>query len=394
MESTAKTHAGIALILAMSMALGPLAIDTYLPAFPAMAESLAVDIHSISLSIAAYVIALAFGQLVAGPLSDRLGRQIIMLTGLSIFAVSSLMISYAQSLDSLLLWRAFQAFGGGWAAVCVPAIVRDRLSGNEAARFFSLIGLIMITAPAIAPSIGSLILLQWSWSAIFVFLAIYGLVTIGMLKLVLFRGPQLPPKINKTQSIVQSYISVIKNRPALRFMFLQTLAFSIMLLFITHSSFIYQTHFGASPSEFSLLFGANILLMFSINLINRLLLKHFQSRRILRWSVSLQALGITLLLLVMTFTPSLWLFLPAIMLTIGAQGAIIPNTQACYMDYFSQNSGTAAALLGATQFLGAGLISAASTLLPESVIMIIILQACCSLICLGLVWAGKNYFTV
>ncbi len=373
----------------MTIALGPLALDTYLPAFPAIAASLDVTNHEISLSISIYVIVLAFGQLIAGPLSDRFGRGIVMITGLGIFAAASFVISQVETLDTLLIYRALQAFGGGWATVCVPALVRDRLSGNEAARFFSLIGMIMITAPAIAPSLGSALLLQWSWNAIFIFLGCYGLITVLILKLTIFRGKQQLPTVKNTLSVWQRYKAVIATQQALPLMFVQTLCFAVMLLFITHSAFIYQIHFGAGPTEFSLLFGANIVLMLLINLSNRALLKHYESQRILRWSVTLQGVGLFLLFMVMTVKPSLWLFLPAMMITVGAMGAIIPNTQACYMEHFPQNSGTAAALLGATQFLGAGLISAASALLPETVLMIIISQACCSMVCLGLVWRAK-----
>ncbi len=96
---------------------------------------------------------LALGQLVGGPLSDRLGRMPVMLAGLAIFGAASFLLSSSQSLAAFLLLRAVQAFGGGCAAVCIPALVRDRLSGREAARLFRLIGMIMVVAPAIAPGI-------------------------------------------------------------------------------------------------------------------------------------------------------------------------------------------------------------------------------------------------
>ncbi|HET6564713.1 MAG TPA: MFS transporter, partial [Xanthomonadales bacterium] len=156
-------HLGIAILLAMSMALGPLSIDAYLPAFPVIAQELRTSIHDVSLSISLYVFVLAAGQLVGGPLSDRFGRGKVMLTGLGIFALASALIARVDTLEQLLWLRALQGFGGGWIAVCVPAIVRDHLSGREAARFFGLIGLILMLAPAIAPSIGSFMLLQFNW---------------------------------------------------------------------------------------------------------------------------------------------------------------------------------------------------------------------------------------
>ena len=132
-HSQARPQVGVAILLGMTMALGPLAVDTYLPAFPAMAESLAVSVQEISLSISIYVLMLALGQLVGGPLSDQWSRKGVMLSGLTIFGLASFGISRVQSNDMLLALRAVQAFGGGWTTVCIAAIVRDRLSGVEAA---------------------------------------------------------------------------------------------------------------------------------------------------------------------------------------------------------------------------------------------------------------------
>lgn len=385
-ENRPHTSAGVAITLAMTMALGPLALDAYLPAFPAIAASFGVSVHDVSLSIALYVFVLAFGQLIAGPLSDRWGREPVMLAGLVLFGLASYLISTSTSLEGLLVLRMLQAFGGGWAMVCVPALVRDRLSGVEAARFFSLIGLLMILAPALAPNIGGLILSQFSWPAIFLMLTGYAALLVLLVRWVLFSGSRNQRPASPRVSVWQRYRSVFATRPALRFMLLQTFGFTVMLLFITHASFIYQEHYGASVAQFSLLFGANIVAMLIANLTNRQLLKRYSPQQILRWSVPLQTVGVVSLLAVSLFLPVLWLFLPAMMVTVGTLGAITPNTQASYMEYFGNNSGTAAALLGATQFSVAGLISAASSLLPHSVLAIILTQAACSFLCLILVW--------
>ncbi len=385
MSHSPHPHFRVALVLAMATALGPLALDTYLPAFPAMAASLDTGVHQISLSISVYVLMLALGQLIAGPLSDRLGRASVMLTGLGIFGVASLLISRVTSLEMLILLRALQALGGGAAAVCVPALVRDRLSGNEAARFFSLIGLIMIIAPAIAPSLGSFLLSAFGWPGIFLFLALYAAFVAVLVKVQLFSGQSPRPIQHHHSSVWQRYRAVFSVRPAMRFMFLQGLAFATMLLFITHSAFIYQEHFGASPTAFALLFGANVALMIVINLSNRKLLQHFPAVRVLRWGLCLQGVGILLLILVVNLAPTLWLFLPAMMITVGAMGAITPNIQACFMDYFAEHGGTASALIGATQFSLAGAISGLSTLLPATIGWVVFAQAVCSLLCLALI---------
>ncbi|WP_430462827.1 multidrug effflux MFS transporter [Thalassolituus sp. LLYu03] len=388
MQSHNPPHAGIAALLAMTMALGPLALDTYLPAFPDIAEFLSVSVHQVSLTISVYVFVLALGQLTGGPLSDRYGRKRIMLSGLAVFSLASLLILQASSLQEFLLLRALQAFGGGWAAVCVPALVRDRLSGREAARFFSLIGLLMVAAPALAPSIGSLLLTQFGWLSIFLFIGVYAILVLVMQQQVVFRDYQRP-RHHEPVSVLSRYKAVINTRPAMRFMAIGTMAFSVMMLFITHASFIYQEHFGVGPGTFALLFGANVVLMLCMNLLNRRLLNRFASERILRWALTAQGVGIVLLLLVLGLTAELLPFVLAMVLTIGMLGAVSPNIQACYMEYFREHGGTAAALMGATQFSVAGLISAASALLPESVTAIVLAQGACSLLCLALIWTHK-----
>lgn len=381
-----------AVVLAMTMALAPLALDTYLPAFPAMAESLDVQVHDISLSIAVYVFMLALGQLVAGPLSDHFGRPIVMLTGLLVFSVASFFLSQVQAIESLLAWRGVQAFGGGWAMVCVPALVRDRFSGKDAARFFSLIGLITIIAPAIAPSFGSALLLMWGWPSIFIFLSGYSLLMAGFLRWLVFNAQRSSEGVatSSVMSVWARYQAVVAVKPALRFMLLQTFAFTVMLLFIAHSAYIYQEHFDVGPSQFSLLFGANIVLMIVANFANRWFLHRMSPLAILRYSLSVQGVGVLLLLAVVLMSPNLWLFLPAMMITVGAMGAITSNTQACFMEYFPKNSGTAAALMGATQFAVGGVILGLSSLLPESLLSVVASQAVCSILCLWLIWSKQR----
>ncbi len=389
------SHLRLALAMAMTVAIAPLALDAYLPAFPDLARSLGVGVQEISLSISVYIGALSLGQLVGGPLTDRYGRQPIMLGGLAVFAGCSFLISQVETLGQLLSLRALQAFGGGWVSVCVPAIVRDRVRGVEAAKLFSLIGLITVSAPALAPALGSLLLKLGGWASIFLFLGCYGIMAITILKFSIFsRRPAGVGKATVAQSgapvrhlnVLQRYIKVLRTPTAGRFILLQASVFSVMMLFITHASFIYQEHFGVSAALFSIFFGANVVAMAIIMLGNRLLLSRFSPMSILRGAVALQALAVAALVLITQFLPLLGLFLPAIMLAIGSIGATSPNCQACYMEHFGENGGTAAALMGATQFGIAGVVSALSTLMPESIQSVVLAQGLCALVALVLAW--------
>lgn len=365
--------------LAATIMLGPFSVDTYLPAFPAIAQTLGVDMQSVSLSVSVYIFALAFGQLIGGALSDRFGRKPILFAGLFVFAVASLILSQTQTLSVLLGGRALQAIGAGWALVSVPALVRDRVHGQQAAKLFSLIGLIMVVAPGIAPSIGSALLKLGEWGIIFIFLAVYAIALVPLLLRTVFREkPESSDTSLPRISLIQQYMAVLRTKPALPYIAWQAGSFSVMMLFITYASFIYQIHFDQSEDAFALLFGANIVAMFCLNLTNRALLSRLTSLQVLQLATALQGVGIVLLILATTMDWGMYGFLAAMMMAIGAMGAITPNIQACFMEYFPTSGGTAAALLGAAQFGIAGTLSALSAFLPHTLLAVILAMAACS----------------
>jgi DHA1 family bicyclomycin/chloramphenicol resistance-like MFS transporter len=160
------------------------------------------------------------------------------------------------------------------------------MSGKEAAKFFSLIGLLMVLAPALAPNIGALIVSYIGWPTIFIFLGGYAVLVIILLKTVVFKGEQKRQQLEKI-TVWQRYKSVISNHEAMRFLLIASLAFSILMLFITHPSFIYQQHFGVGPQLFAILFSANVVLMLVFNLANRWLLNQFTPEKILIWGLTL-----------------------------------------------------------------------------------------------------------
>ncbi|WP_232471504.1 MFS transporter [Halomonas sp. N3-2A] len=278
-----KTPFIVVLSLALTMMLGPFSMDTYLPAFPVIGESLGVSQQAVSLSVSVYVFAMAFGQLIGGALSDRFGRQRVLMSGLAIFALSSIVIGMADSLNTLLVGRAVQALGAGFTLVSVPALVRDRVAGRDAAKLFSMMGFIMVLAPGIAPSVGSAILALGSWHYIFFALAVYAVLLVPLLVRVLFTGTGKVSRAKSPKmSLLARYKLVLSTKPALPFIVWQAASFSTLMMFITYASFIYQGHFGQSPSAFSMLFAANIVAMLIFNILNRVLLSRLSSLRILQ----------------------------------------------------------------------------------------------------------------
>lgn len=371
----------LALLLGMTVALGPLALDAYLPAFPDIAANLGVELGDVGLTLSAYVGALGLAQLVGGPLSDRYGRQLILLGGLLVFGISAFMVSRASTLDGMLLWRVIQGIGGAFCAVSVPAIVRDTTNGQDAARLFGLIGLIMFIAPAAAPSIGAFLLSMGDWHAIFLMLTGYAVLLGVVLKMLLFRRlPPHQPVTTPVSSLVTNYGRVLRHRTTMRFVGIQVLCFSAMLVFITHASFIYQQWFGLSNGHFSALFAANVGMMALLNVLNRRLLLSFSSTALLRIGVLVQFAGMVALVICAWLAAPYWAVAACIVVAVGCMGAIIPNNMANALEYFPHMGGTASALLGATQFTGAGIISALSAAYAgDALVPIALTMAACSL---------------
>lgn len=370
----------LALLLGMTVALGPLALDAYLPAFPRIADDLGISHSDVGLTLSAYVAALGLAQLLGGPLSDRYGRQPVLLGGLAVFAGAAVMVSMAGSLSEMVMWRIVQGIGGAFCAVSVPAIVRDQVGGQDAARLFGLIGLIMFIAPAAAPSLGALMLALSHWQGIYLLLAGYAVFLALALRLALF--PRLQPRPRATtpvRTLVTNYLLVLRHLTTMRFVGIQVLCFSTMLLFITHSSFIYQEWFDLSSAQFSMLFAANIALMAILNLINRPLLRRFSSVVLLRAQVIMQWVALIALVTVVLSAGPLWLVATCIIAAIGCQGGIIPNNMANALEFFPHMGGTASAMLGASQFTIAGAISALSSLFGgDALLPIVVSMLACS----------------
>ena len=213
----------------------------------------------------------------------------------------------------------------------------------------------------------------WHW--IYVFLAAYALFLAVVLQLGLF--PRLKPRPRATtpvKTLVTNYMLVLKHRTTMRFVGIQVMCFSSMMLFITHSSFIYQEWFGLSNGTFSVLFAANIGVMAALNLINRPLLRSFSSVVLLRVQVIIQFVMLVGLVSVVLLDGPLWAVAGFIIAAVGCQGGIVPNNMANALEFFPHMGGTAAAMLGASQFTLAGAISALSSAYGDEALLPITLS--------------------
>lgn len=349
----------LAVLLAMLTAVAPFAIDMYLPAMQAMSIELSTPIHYIEISVSTFLFGFALGQLVGGPLSDRLGRKPIIALGLILFSITSLILTQTESINQLLLLRALQAIGGGMATVNSSAMIRDLFTGDDMAKVLSMVAIVMMSAPLLAPLLGAVVVKFFDWQAIFFSLAIYSLC---VMLLLLWRLPESNPRSKRISSasetsppsLLQSYKQVLTHRQAMGYVMAISFAFSGMFVFITSSAFTYLEYYSVSVEVFPFLFGANVLIMMLMNRINVWALNHYSSKQILSTGLMLQlSCGLALIICSYSNAP-LFLIVPLNMIFVGSLGLIAANATAGTLSFFPNISGTATAVIGVTEFtLGA-----------------------------------------
>lgn len=358
--------ASLAWMLAALTMLGPFAIDTYLPAQPAIADALNTDIHRVEQTMGVYMAGLAAGPVLGGPLSDRYGRKLIAVIGLLFFALASFLIAGAQSIEQMIGLRFFQALGGGFAVVTAAATVRDFFTGREAARVMALIGIIMMMAPLAAPAIGAALLQLSGWRSIFDALGAYAVLVAALLA---WRMPQARRTIEKgagLTGVLRSYRKVVGHRQAMAFAVAQALAACCMFMFLTESAYVYIGFYGVEETTFPLLFGANIITMALFNRINVRMLNRWEPYQVMRFGLLLQALSATVLALIVWLSvPPLWLLVALIMVTVGCMGFIMSNSITCALSYFPANSGAANAVISTLGFAIAGALTLLLTTLHD-----------------------------
>lgn len=386
----------LAVRLGALVALTPFAVDTYLPAIPAIANDMHASVNEVSVTVPLFLVGFALGQLIGGPLSDRFGRKPIAYLGLLVFFVSSCLMLFSITLEQFYAMRVIQAIGGGFATVVSSAIVRDLYSGRESARVFSMIALVMLVAPLVAPAMGAMILVWHEWHGIFFFLALYSMVLFALVKWfvpeTVSEARQREAKQKSIGSMVTNYAQVLRHLRPVGFLLAQGFASSVLFVYITESPFILMETFQVSESAFPFYFGVVVLGVMFFNRVNMGLLKRYEPRQIVLVALVLQAVMALLLMGYASLTEaSLYMVLLGQFFVIGVLGMVTPNVQAIYMDFFPNISGTANALMGSSIFAVGGLMGVLMSQIHNgSLSQIFMLVAGLSLMSLlSLVWLAS-----
>ena len=354
-----RRYLQLVVVLGALMAIGPLTIDTYLPALPQLSEEMGATDAQAQLTITGLLLGLGLGQLIIGPLSDTVGRRRPLLIGLAAHGVMSVLCVVAPSIGLLAVTRTLQGVAGAAVSVVVMAMVRDLFTGVRAAQLLSRLMLVLGVAPILAPSLGSALLTFTSWRGIFVLLAV---AAIGLWVLAWRALPETLPPVRRRPGTVRgslrSYGRLFTDRTFLVMVAVAGLAFATLFAYIAGGPFILQGHFGLSPQEFGIAFSANAAGMILMTQLNPVLVGRFGPVRVMSVAVLIALSGgIALLVANMTGFGGLAGFLVPIAVILSAAGLTVPNAPAIALSRHGEVAGTAAALLGAAQFLIAGSIA-------------------------------------
>lgn len=343
------------LALALVTGFGPFGVDTYLPALPAVTRTFGASPSLVQLTITVFLVGLAIGQLIAGPVSDAVGRRRLVLGGTVVLAVTSALCILAPTIGTLLAARSVQGLAAGSGAAIGVAIVSDRFSGPEAAAKFGTLAAIRLTAPVIAPAIGGLILIVSDFRGVFAFMAALGVI---VLVAALLGVPETLPVERRQPGGVRNLVARtadLLRDPVFRApVIVQCLATAGFFVYIGGSSFVLQQDLGIGEGLYSVVFATDAAAMVLVTLLFRLLVHRVQTAR-LRGVGLLMSSGAAVLLVLLELLAGgaaplapVWVLLG---IAVAGNGFCIPATTVLAQAAGRRSAGTASSLSGGLSFL-------------------------------------------
>lgn len=356
---TRRQRLRLIVVLGSLIAIGPLTIDMYLPALPAITADLQTGSAAVQLTLTGTLVGLAIGQLLIGPLSDAYGRKAPLLAGLVLHVVASGLCVVAPNIAVLGGLRVLQGLGVAASTVVAMAVVRDLFSGTAFASLLSRLMLVMGVAPILAPTLGSGLLRWADWRGVFVALAVFGVLLIAVAAFGLTET--LPAQRRRSSGVdatLRAYGSLLRDRTFVGLVLVAGLGMAALFAYVAGSSFVFQERYGLDEQQFGLAFGAGAVGLIAATQLNVRLLRRYSPQRILVGALGAgTAAGLGLLAFAATGFGGLVGILASLWLVLAAAGLALPNAPALAMSRHGEAAGTAAALLGAVQF-GVGALAA------------------------------------
>ncbi len=350
-----RSFARNAIVLGLLSAVGPFAIDMYLPALPSIATDFHASDAAVQGSLIAFFLAVAFGQIIYGPISDSHGRRAPLYFGMVLYSLGAIGCGLAPSIEWLIAARFVQGVGA-CAGMTIPrAIVRDLHTGPDAARLMSLIMLVFSVSPILAPLFGSTVIALASWRAIFFVIAVFGIVgaVINFSVLGETRPPEKRVPLNLA-SVARGYLDLIGDRYFIGVSLIGGFGMAGFFSFLSGSSFVYIDHFGLTPTQFSFAFAVNAVAFIGMAQTTGWLGRRFGLKRVVRAAVTFYVVMTGILFgLTLAGLDNVFALIALLFVSFGSMGLVIPSTAVLALEAHGPRAGTASALLGTLQLVAA-----------------------------------------
>ena len=346
------------LLFGALVAIGPLTIDMYLAAFPAVVSDLGTTEATVQLTLTATLVGLGVGQLTIGAVSDNIGRRIPLLTALSLYVLASVAIALTGTIETLLLLRFVQGFTASAGMVLSQAMVRDLYSGSQMATFISRLFLIVGVAPILAPTLGAQFLHFWEWRSIFWGLAVFGF---ALVVLSIFRVKETLPVARRTAAgprpAFASYGVLLRDRRYVGLVLTAATAMGSLFAYISSATFIFQDLYGMSVQQYALVLAAGAGSLTLTSQINGSLVKRIHPARIMMVALPVMAVVTSSLLVVSLLDFGVWPIVAGVVMVMGTVGFVMPNSPVIALSDHGMRAGAAAAVLGASNFTFGAIVS-------------------------------------
>lgn len=349
-----------ALVLGLLSAIGPFAIDMYLPALPSIGQSLNASMGAVQASLMAFFIALGLGQLIYGPVSDMVGRKLPIYFGLTLFGISSIGCALAPDIHTLIALRFVQGLGACAGMVIPRAVVRDLHTGVDAARLMSMLMLVFSVCPILAPLAGSL-MTEWAgWRSVFWTVTV--LAVLGIVLLATSLPETRPPAqrvLSNVRGAIAAYGVLLRDRYFLGLVFIGAFGISSFFAYLANSPFVLIDHYGLTPRQYSIAFALNAASFIGASQFTGRLSARFGLLKVVKVAVLGYAVTMALLLaLNLLGVDRLDVLIGMMLLGFGFLGLVMPAAAVLALDEHGSIAGTASALMGTLQFVSGAAVMA------------------------------------
>ncbi|MGD9767955.1 MAG: multidrug effflux MFS transporter, partial [Pseudolabrys sp.] len=345
-----------AIVLGLLSAIGPFAIDMYLPALPTIAADLKASPAAVQMTLMSFFVAFGVCQIVYGPVSDMVGRKPPLYVGLALFIAGSIGCGLAPSIEWLIAFRFVQGVGASSVMVIPRAIIRDLHTGTEATRLMALVMLVLSVSPILAPLTGSALIVPFGWRAVFA--AVTLVAVIGLVLLTVFQQETHAPEHRvavSARSVLASFGQLMTHGRFLGLTFIGGLGMASFFSFLAGSSFVYIEHFGLTPTQFSVAFAVNAVGFIGASQFAAPLGERIGMARMVVIATALYA-AFTVALLVVTLmgVDSLPVMMALLLAGFTAMGVVIPSTRVLALEEHGPIAGLASALGGTLLMITGG----------------------------------------